>query len=71
MEEPRLVVLGSEAHGHLLAEQLGVRSDIPRHLFQQLIAKASDDVKKRLGRERPELVAQIQNSVSEVAGSLQ
>src|ERR1700720_4090616 len=32
----------------ILAEQLGLRSDIPRHLFQQLIAKASDDVRKRL-----------------------
>jgi hypothetical protein len=55
----------------ILAEQLGVRSDIPRHLFQQLIAKATDDVKKRLGREHPELVAQIQSSVSELAGALQ
>src|SRR5690349_8082030 len=26
----------------ILAEQLGLRKDIPRHLFQQLIAKASD-----------------------------
>src|SRR6516225_66468 len=43
----------------ILAEQLGLRNDIPRHLFQQLIAKASEDVKKRLGRERPEMVAQI------------
>ncbi len=55
----------------ILAEQLGLRNDIPRHLFQQLIAKASDDVKKRLGRERPEMVAQIQSSVSELAGALQ
>jgi uncharacterized protein (DUF2336 family) len=55
----------------ILAEQLGLRTDIPRHLFQQLIAKASEDVKKRLGRERPEIVAQIQSSVSEVAGALQ
>jgi len=37
----------------ILAEQLGLRKDIPRNLFQQLIAKASDDVKKRLERERP------------------
>ena len=29
----------------ILAEQLGLRKDIPRHLFQQLIAKASEDVK--------------------------
>lgn len=55
----------------ILAEQLGLRTDIPRQLFQQLIAKASEDVKQRLGRERPELVAQIQSSVSEVAGALQ
>jgi hypothetical protein len=55
----------------ILAEQLGLRKDIPRHLFQQLIAKASDDVKKRLERERPAMVDQIQTSVSDVAGELQ
>ena len=43
----------------ILAEQLGLRQDIPRQLFQQLIAKASDDVKKRLERERPDMVEQI------------
>src|SRR6202023_2406665 len=46
----------------ILAEQLGLREDIPRQLFQQLIAKASDDVKKRLERERPTIVEQIQTS---------
>ena len=55
----------------ILAEQLGLREDIPRHLFQQLIAKASDDVKKRLERERPDMAEQIQSSVTEVAGALQ
>jgi hypothetical protein len=55
----------------ILAEQLGVREDIPRHLFQQLIAKASDDVRKRLERERPATVAQIQSTVTDVAGALQ
>jgi uncharacterized protein (DUF2336 family) len=55
----------------ILAEQLGLRKDIPRHLFQQLIAKASDDVKKRLERERPEMAEQIQSSVTDVAGALQ
>jgi uncharacterized protein (DUF2336 family) len=54
----------------ILAEQLGLRKDIPRHLFQQLIAKASDDVKKRLQRERPEIVGQIQTSVTDVTGAL-
>jgi uncharacterized protein (DUF2336 family) len=55
----------------ILAEQLGLRKDIPRQLFQQLIAKASDDVKKRLEGERPEMADQIQTSVTDVAGDLQ
>jgi len=55
----------------ILAEQLGLRHDIPRHVFQQLIAKASDDVKKRLLRERPDMAEQIQSSVTDVAGKLQ
>ena len=38
----------------ILAEQLGLRSDIPRHVFQQLIAKASDNVKKRLRARSPD-----------------
>jgi uncharacterized protein (DUF2336 family) len=55
----------------ILAEQLGLRKDIPRHVFQQLIAKASEDVRKRLERERPGMVDQIQSSVTDVAGELQ
>jgi hypothetical protein len=55
----------------ILAEQLGLRKDIPRHLFQQLIAKASDDVKNRLKDERPAMVDQIQSSVTDITGELQ
>lgn len=55
----------------ILAEQLGLRKEIPRHIFQQLIAKASDDVRRKLERERPDLVEQIQTSVVDVAGVLQ
>jgi uncharacterized protein (DUF2336 family) len=55
----------------ILAEQLGLRKDIPRQVFQQLIAKASDDVKKRLEAERPDMTSQIKSSVTEVAGTLQ
>ena len=43
----------------ILAEQLGLRKDIPRHVFQQLIAKASDDVRKRLECERPDMVGRF------------
>jgi uncharacterized protein (DUF2336 family) len=55
----------------ILAEQLGLRKDIPRQLFQQLIAKASDDVKQRLESERPDMADQIQTSVTDVVGDLQ
>src|SRR5258706_1361929 len=55
----------------ILAEQLGLRRDIPRRVFQQLIAKASEDVKKRLQRERPRIVDQIQTSGTDVTGTLQ
>ena len=40
----------------ILAEHLGLRKEILRHMFQQLIAKASDDVKRKLELERPDLV---------------
>src|ERR1700738_204331 len=55
----------------ILAEQLGLRKDIPRQLFQQLISKASDDVKKRLERERPGMGDHIQSSVTDITGELQ
>src|ERR1700676_4978728 len=55
----------------ILAEQLGLRKDIPRHVFQQLIAKASSNVKKRLEGERPDMAQHIQSSVTDVAGQLQ
>jgi uncharacterized protein (DUF2336 family) len=54
----------------ILAEQLGLRKDIPRHLFQQLIAKASGDVKKKLAQERPDIASQILSSVTDVTGAL-
>jgi uncharacterized protein (DUF2336 family) len=54
----------------ILVEQLGRRKDIPRHLFQQLIAKASDNARKRLEGERPEAANQIETLVSEATGAL-
>jgi uncharacterized protein (DUF2336 family) len=55
----------------ILAEQLGLRKDIPRRIFQQLIAKASDDVRRKLEWERPDLLGEIQTSVADVTGALQ
>ena len=57
-------------HDSILAENLGLRKDIPRHVFHQLIAKASEDVKTKLERERPDLAGYIQTSVTDVTGAL-
>ena len=54
----------------ILAENLGRRTDIPRHVFQQLIARASDEVKRKLLDERPELKRHIQSTVTDVTGRL-
>jgi uncharacterized protein (DUF2336 family) len=53
-----------------LAEQVGLRREIPPHMFAQLIAKASDDVRRKLERERPELAAEIHASVAHATGKL-
>jgi uncharacterized protein (DUF2336 family) len=69
---PGLLHMVKRAEGDsILAEQLGLRKDIPRNLFQQLIAKATDDVRKRLESERPEMMETIGASVVDVAGELQ
>jgi uncharacterized protein (DUF2336 family) len=54
----------------ILTEHLGQRRDIPRHLFQQLIAKASEDVLKKLELESPEFANHVQTAVSDATGSL-
>jgi uncharacterized protein (DUF2336 family) len=54
----------------ILAEHVGLRRDIPRHLFHQLISKASDEVRRKLERERPDMGSRIQNVVTDVAGTI-
>ena len=54
----------------ILAVHLGLRKDIPRHLFQQLISKASEEVRRKLERERSEMGRQIQTVVTDVAGMM-
>jgi uncharacterized protein (DUF2336 family) len=54
----------------ILAEHIGLRKEIPRHMFQQLIAKASNDVKRKLENERPDLIDEINDSVTEITGKL-
>jgi uncharacterized protein (DUF2336 family) len=54
----------------ILTESVGLRKDIPRHLFHQLISKASDEVQRKLARERPEMGYQIQSIVTDVSGAI-
>jgi uncharacterized protein (DUF2336 family) len=53
-----------------LAQQIGLRKEIPRHMFRQLIAKASEEVKRKLEQERPDLSDEIHASVMNTAGKL-
>jgi uncharacterized protein (DUF2336 family) len=53
-----------------LAEQVGLRKEIPRHMFRQLVAKVSEDVRRKLERERPELAEDIKASVGQAASKL-
>ena len=54
----------------ILVETLGNRIDIPRHIFQQLIAKASDDVRRKLQDERPEAAIEVRQMVADATGEL-
>ena len=54
----------------VVVEQLGLRSDIPRHVFQQLIAKASEEVRTKLERERPELATEVRDVVTRLTGTI-
>ena len=54
----------------ILAECVGVRKDIPRHVFLQLIAKASDVAQQRLASVAPAARDQIQHAVADATGAI-
>jgi uncharacterized protein (DUF2336 family) len=53
-----------------LAESVGLRRDIPSHLFHQLISKASAEVRRKLQQERPDMEGHISSIVTDVAGTI-
>lgn len=65
-----LHLIKRSANDGILAEQIGLRKDIPRHLFQQLIAKASDETRKKLDRERLDMRSDVDDLVANVTASL-
>jgi len=54
----------------VLAERLGLRSDVPRHHFVRLIARASDAVRVKLAAANPGAVDEIQSVITEVVGKI-
>jgi uncharacterized protein (DUF2336 family) len=63
-----LQLIKRSADDSILLETLGRRKDIPRSVFQQLIAKASEESKKKLEREHPEMADEIATLVSDLTG---
>lgn len=55
----------------VLAADVGARKDIPRHQFQKLIAKASDEVKARLAEINPAAASDINDAVIDITGAFQ
>lgn len=55
----------------ILVETLGRRKDIPRRIFVQLVAKASEEAKKRLAAIGPVSRDDIEHIVADVAGDVQ
>lgn len=55
----------------ILAVDVGLRRDIPRHHFQMLIAKASDEVKARLEAVNPGASPEIRHIVTDVTAKIQ
>lgn len=55
----------------VLTLEVGARKDIPRHHFQKLIARASDEVKAKLASVNPRRADEISHVVTDVTGSLQ
>jgi uncharacterized protein (DUF2336 family) len=54
----------------VLAEHVGVRTDIPRHHFLRLIACASDTVRCKLAAANPAAAEAVQYVVTEVVGRI-
>jgi uncharacterized protein (DUF2336 family) len=55
----------------ILLEGVGMRKDIPRHHFLQLVSKASEEVRNRLTAIAPESKAEIDHVVADITGGVQ
>lgn len=54
-----------------LAEMVGVRNDIPPQVFRELLARASDRVRKRLSEAAPDGADQVPQVVTQIADMME
>ncbi|HWP16275.1 MAG TPA: DUF2336 domain-containing protein, partial [Xanthobacteraceae bacterium] len=54
----------------VLTLEVGGRRDIPRHLFQKLISKASEEVRVKLAAVNPLMAGEIGGAVAQATGAL-
>ncbi|MBX6326986.1 MAG: DUF2336 domain-containing protein [Pseudolabrys sp.] len=66
-EDAMSVLVNRAQDDGVLAEKIGLRADIPPHLFRQLLTQASEVVRERLlARAKPEMRAEIRCILSRV-----
>ena len=59
------------ASDETLAESVALRADVPAHVFGQILVRASQDVQRRMiAAARPDMHAEIQSVLDQVAGQL-
>ncbi|MET0277069.1 MAG: DUF2336 domain-containing protein [Pseudorhodoplanes sp.] len=65
-------LLRSAEHDSVLAETVALRTDIPDHMFRDLLARATEVVQRRLlAKARPETQAEIRRVLAKVSGELE
>jgi uncharacterized protein (DUF2336 family) len=61
----------SAEHDSVLAETVALRSDIPDHMFRELLTRATEVVQRRLlAKARPETQAEIRRVLAKVSGEV-
>jgi uncharacterized protein (DUF2336 family) len=64
-------LIRSAEHDSVLAETVALRSDVPDHMFRELLSRATDVVQRRLlAKARPETQAEIRRVLARVSGEV-
>ncbi|MGD9922123.1 MAG: DUF2336 domain-containing protein [Pseudorhodoplanes sp.] len=64
-------LIRSAEHDSVLAETVALRSDVPDHMFRELLSRATEVVQRRLlANARPETQARIQTILTRISGEV-